>query len=395
MGCSSAFAPDSLVNSMRVLAIRADSPELHPGDSTNLEPLLVDPTRPGQLNTMVWFGCDPDPLDLDRSACSNLGNVQTASALLADIDGGQFDLPPGMHTIGYDGAASYTAPSDSFAQIPAGDPRLLIGTIADMLIVAAAGDLPLTATDAQKNAFFTAVENATIPSVLVIDRLVISEETPLNQNPVLGPVTVDGTPLPDGGTFRVAPGDSPSMDMIVPDSSFETYQEIQPDGTSTTVTESLIAAYYATTGNFSLDRVALRSGTPENFTAPDGSSANPVPPDRAGTLWVVVRDTRGGLNWVQYPLFICDPTLPAPAAASLDPPSGPANGNTTLGVKGQNLSSVLDVVLGGMALGGGAYSPILGEFVGVVPPLPSGTYPVSLRGKDCQDYPTSLSYVVP
>jgi len=231
--------------------------------------------------------------------------------------------------------------------------------------------------------------------VLVINRIIISEETPLNQNPVAGPLWVDGAPLPDGGTFRFGLSDSPALELTAPDSSFETYQEFQPDGTVAQVQERLIVAFFSTVGDFSYDRVALRSGTPLSFVPPDGSDTHPVPKDRTGTMWAVLRDTRGGTSWTQYPVFVCDPSLPAPSVATLSPTSGPGNGSTVVSLTGQNLSSVLDVVLGGSALVQGAYSAVSGAYEGFVPQLPSGDYSVTVRAKDCHDYPTGQTFHVP
>jgi hypothetical protein len=400
-GCGKSFTPDSLVNGFRILAVQAEPPEIQPSQSTTLSGLIVDPTRPGQNNTALWLACDPDPYDLGRSACNELGNLNSASALLSFVDGGSLDLPTGINfrnwndeTSGY--GATYSAPSDPqvFA-LDAGDPRRLIGTVADMLVITVAGDLPLLASAEQKNAFFTQVEDALIPAVLVIDRVVVSENPNPNHNPVFGDLLFDGAAIPDGGTFRIAPGADAGIELTAPDSSFETFTEIEPDGTTLTKQEGLIAAYYSTTGNFSQDRIALRSGFPETFTAPAGTDADPIPDKRLGTLWIVLRDTRGGLSWNTWPMFICDPTLPAPSFTALDPPSGRADGTTTMGVQGQNISSVLDLLVGGVALRSAAFSPIAHEFTGLVPPLPSGSYPVTVRGKDCQDYNTGLSYVVP
>jgi hypothetical protein len=401
LGCGKSFTPDSLVNSFRVLAVRAEPPEIHPSQSTTFSALVVDPTRPGQNDTLLWLSCDPDPYDLGRSACNELGNLNSASALLSAVDGGQLDLPAGISFMNWNDetngfGAIYTSPDDAHVfALDAGDPRRLVGTVADVLIVAAAGDLPLLASADQKNAFFTQIEDALIPAVLVIDRVVISEETNPNHNPVIGDLLLDGTAIPDGGTFRILPGADAGVELTAPASSFETYTEFEPDGTTLTKTEGLIAAYYSTTGSFSQDRIALGTTVPETFTAPAGTDSDPLPDKRGGTLWIVLRDTRGGLSWNTWPMFICDPTLPAPSFTALDPPTGRADGTTTMGVQGQNISSVLDLLVGGIALRQAAFSPVVKEFTGLVPPLPSGSYPVTVRGKDCQDYNTGLSYLVP
>jgi hypothetical protein len=154
----------------------------------------------------------------------------------------------------------------------------------------------------------------------------------------------------------------------------------------------VIAAWYSTAGRFSQPRLALRSEAAQVFTAP-GSSKDPVPDDRLGELFVVLRDTRGGQSWVRQPLYVCDPALPDPTAVSLEPTTtGPPG--TVVKVKGLEMASALDVLLGSHVLTGGKFSSAEDAFVGTVPPAPAGAYPLTIRSKNCGDVATPLVFTV-
>jgi hypothetical protein len=56
---------------------------------------------------------------------------------------------------------------------------------------------------------------------------------------------------------------------------------------------------------------------------------------------------------------------------------------------------VLDVVIDGKALTRGSYSSARDVFVGDVPSLPSGSYPVKLRSKNCGEVETTITWNVP
>ena len=180
-------------------------------------------------------------------------------------------------------------------------------------------------------------------------------------------------------------------DMQAPDSAFEAYTVVAPDGTQEAKTEQLIAAWYSTSGRFEPERVVLRSGTPLEYRPPDGTKLQPFPEDRRGTLWTVVRDVRGGQSWVEVPFYLCDEGQPAPKVTAVEPQSG---GLVVL--RGENLSSVLDVVLGGRALERGFYSPVRDTYEALQPmDLPSGEHEVVVRGKHCQDEKLAWRYTVP
>ena len=388
--CAEEWKPETVVDGLRVLGMRATPPELHPGDTARVEALVVDPSRPGKRTTVIWLGCDPDPFDLGRSACSDPSVLSNPTSLSASGELGVSDLPAGMHAIGFDELAAYTAPADAFAQLPAGDERRQKGTVAQVLAFVIAEELSPAATPEEISALLERVKAKEVRSLISLFRIRVTEEPALNKNPALDRLWVDDAPLPQGATLRVAPGAKVKLESTVPDDSFEEYDLIQPQGV-VHKTESLVAAWYSNWGRFSEARVALRTDTVLTFTAP-GNKNEALPDSPGGTFYVVVRDTRGGQTWAQVPGFLCDPGLDAPAVTALEPTAGPADGNAPLAVAGTNLSSVLDVLVGGKALVRGAWSPARDRFEGGVPKLPPGDYPVVVRGKNCQDLETGLTF---
>ena len=56
--CGVQFTPETLVDSLRILSIVSDPPEVAPGESSTVSVLFGDPTRVGQPSTGVTSGPD-------------------------------------------------------------------------------------------------------------------------------------------------------------------------------------------------------------------------------------------------------------------------------------------------------------------------------------------------
>ena len=74
--CGTDFRPESLIENMRLIGVRVSPAELHPGETGRIDALVLDPSRPGQATTVVWLGCDPDPFNQNRGACSDPAVLQ-------------------------------------------------------------------------------------------------------------------------------------------------------------------------------------------------------------------------------------------------------------------------------------------------------------------------------
>ncbi|MBX7097263.1 MAG: hypothetical protein K1X89_06110 [Myxococcaceae bacterium] len=383
--CGPQLKPETLVDQLRVLSLTAEPPEIHPGDTTQVEVLELDPSRPMQVTTVVWVGCDPDPFNLGRGACND------TTALLQPTAFSTF--PPGVRILGFGPKAFYTPPADLFSVLEKDDPIRFNGTVGQILAVVIGEEVKPTSSDAELRELFTRIEKQEVQTVLALTRVTVSEKAALNKNPRLETLVVDGQPLPKGAQLLAAPGQHLTLTLSAPAEDRETYEVRLPDGPQQR-TESLVAAWYSSAGRFRDARIDLDTHPDTTFIAPGGLEVpdDPLPPRRQATLWSVLRDSRGGQAWKQYPLFVCDASLARPSVSMVVLPS---SRDQAISVKGTNLGSTADVVIGGVALGRSVYRAATDEFVGDWPDLPPGTYPVRLRGKDCSDADTGLSVTLP
>ena len=91
------------------------------------------------------------------------------------------------------------------------------------------------------------------------------------------------------------------------------------------------------------------------------------------------------------PFFICD-SSPTPRLTGLQAPASPGD---PVVATGENMAGTLDVLIGGVPMSRGSYSPGRDAFLGDAPVLPSGLYPVELRAKNCAVVDTGLTWTVP
>jgi hypothetical protein len=186
---------------------------------------------------------------------------------------------------------------------------------------------------------------------------------------------------------QVQPGARARLHLEAPPEARETYQVKLPGGVVETRTEPLVAAWYSTSGRFTVPRVDLDAGVDTAFVAPGGSPDDPVPARRFGNLWTVLRDDRGGEANLTLRFYVCDDSA-TPALVSVTPPGSPAEQTT---VTGAHLDSVLDLVVGGQVLRRLRYDAARDVLVGDLPPLGPGTWPVRVRARNCTDAPTGLT----
>lgn len=384
--CGVQFTPETVVDSLRILSITSEPPEVSPGQAANLSVLYADPTRVGQVSTVIWVGCDPDPFDQNRSACNDASILIKPSLIT--------DYPEGLTLLGFGPKAVYTPKADTFSKVDAGTDIRNNGTVGVVMAIVVAEDVKVSATGEELAAVFKRIENKETPTAIGLSRVVVSEKAAKNQNPVIQNLTFDGAPLPLGARLQVKAGQEVALGVEVPESSRERYDELQPSG-PVAKQEVVVGAWYSTNGRFSRERFDVTSTEATTFFAPGSSKfpEDPVPERRSGQLWLVVRDNRGAQAFQQFRFFVCDETLPTPKVTGLTPP---ATADDPVEVRGDDMARVLDIVIGGQALTSSTYSAARGAFVGFLPPtLPPGTYPVTMRGQNCVNADTGLTYTVP
>lgn len=380
--CNAQFKPETLVDSLRVLAVTTEPPEVSPGESAQLDILQLDPSRPTGKTTVVWVGCEPDPIDFNRSACND------TSALLQPTAFATF--PPGVRVLGFGTRAGYASAPTLFDGLAADDPVRTNGTSGPVLGVVIGEEVKPTSSDAELRELFGRIERQEVQTVMALTRVTVTERLVRNHNPKLAALEIDGVALPKNAKLQVRAGASISLVPRPTDDSRETYSVLLPSG-ATEKSESLVVSWYSTAGRFDQARVDVSEGAVTTFIAPGALADDPIPDKRTGTVWLVLRDGRGGQHFETLPFYVCDDS-PTPVLEKLEAPTVMGD---PLVATGKDLSGALDLVIGGVALTRASFSPGRNAFIGDVPTLPAGTYPVQLRAKNCAVVETGLTWTVP
>lgn len=307
--CSNDLPAASFIDKLRLLAVRAEPPEVAPGQSTTLDALAVEP-----LVTQLDGGM-PQPLTYVWLACPLPSGI--ASPTPCGV-GSDFGTPPmckdqpsaALCIIGTDATASYTP-----------DAGLLAGAASTQLLV--------TVAVANTNAgavgcLLDIASNGGLPAhpdhcVVALKRLAVSDPAQrtaaVNHNPTLADFTATSPggfkeALDDGnGAWLYARGaDKAAWDIIAHRS--DDAAEQKGDGTY----EQLTVSWFTTAGHLDggrsiylppgcTDPAACATKLPETgagttWYAPTAQQAASVV-DASGVVdfWAVIRDDRGGVGW--------------------------------------------------------------------------------------------------
>jgi len=254
--CGASFDKASLVEGLRVLAVKAEPAEVAPGQSTTLSVLAVDTAH--RTLTFSWSACT-EPAQL------GLGNINPGCF---SVDTAPYLLPLGT-------GAPISASIPAIDPQPFGPPDASGGIYLPLRLDAQAG------ADKLSSAYRMRLALGGAP----------------NQNPKLADfqvVPASGAPasLDENTPFAVHAGDKVTLRAIFAAGSAETYQVVEP-GQTQTVTELLNASWYATAGSWS-EQVTGEAKPDTVWTAdihlpPAGSLID---------LWVVGRDERGGTDFL-------------------------------------------------------------------------------------------------
>jgi hypothetical protein len=275
---ASPFEPASVVDTLRVLAVRAEPPVAAPGAHVALDALVVDPRPPGKemrAVTVAWATC-PDVGSTEVVACG-------------------------------EAAGSFTLGGPQFAlEVPA-DARDVLGVV----FAACAGTVRFERTptapvrcvdesgqDVGRDGFVWGVKRVGVSTALT------------NANPRISDVLFDGAPWGDDAHAAPTACAGPTADDC-PDGSKHTLAirarngsvEMTPDGP-----EDLVAFYYVTAGRVQNEfaRAAPDGQFVTTFAAADAGPGAA----HAGTTvqaWLVLRDDRGGVDWAMRSLATLAP----------------------------------------------------------------------------------------
>jgi hypothetical protein len=283
-GCGADFDPSSRVTGPRVLAVRADQPYAPPGATVQLSALAVDPAaRP-----LTWgWGTCVDPGSPDVVTC------------IDGLDWSTFTIAPDTPDF------TVTIPLDAIDRMaPAARDRASVGVVTvicpgDLAVVSpprtigATGALPFVCSDPATG------------RVLAIDEYVAGVKritvraTDRNANPAIASVEWDGADWPSAVTQSARACSETGNDASKCDASLRHAVAAIPapgsaesgvDSFGAPFTEQVIVQYYATEGIFD-DDVRIASNPATKWTARHQSAGSTV------SLWMVVRDDRGGVDW--------------------------------------------------------------------------------------------------
>jgi hypothetical protein len=347
--CQDDFRPVTLVDNLRVLGMRADPAELSPGEAARLSALVVDPSRPGSSSSVLWIGCEPDPFNANRTACSDVGVVGSASSVAG--------LPPGTRIIGFNEAASYVAPADIFKALPVDDVRRKVGTTGQVLAIAIAEEVAPNATMSVLQEVLGRVQRGDTRSVVTLFRLPIAEGVQKNAHPTVPRLLVDGDPLPLGARLALRPNQALPLDVEIEPQDFESYVQVTPSGEDAKV-ERVVVAWYATRGELSQARTVLSESVKTTLTLTKPVAEEAAESERIGQLYVVLRDTRGGQSWQTFSTYACNPKGPTARVTSVKIPT--SSGEPLL-IEAENPEAVLDIALNGVALRALTLNPSTGR----------------------------------
>lgn len=238
-----------LLGNLRILALVANQPEVAPGSTVTITPLVSDIGGLGRTLTGVAEACpDPGVSYGANPTCSGVSGAQSIT-----IGGGANFTLTGPEYTGTANTFNVTVPTD-----------LLSGksTAQSLLGVTYLVTYRLSAAGESQEGF---------------KRIVVSLNPTKNQKPTLTGVLISGS------AATVLPGAVASLAPNISAASTETYLTYNTDGSLNTVTETLTTSWFAGRGN--IDRTRTESSGTNTYTPSTG------PGD---VIVMVTRDERGG-----------------------------------------------------------------------------------------------------
>lgn len=260
------------IDRLRVLAVAAEPAEPRPGDTVTFRSLVVSPDP---VATTIWFACLTSPGDYGCEVDPELlEGLDPESLTPEDIDA--------LYEAGFIGAEPYLPPTwvvPETALDGLTDAERLEGLTALVNVSAIPEGEDLTEEDVE----------------LAFKRVPVSEATTPNNNPRHLGLRVDGVDIPPGTIVSLDKGQPYDVELVFDASSIEEYAFVNGDGVEETRVEEPYFTWFTTDGTF--DRTFdLYPYTDVTFYAPDQPLAD------TGSLWVVVRDRRGGMDWATLPV---------------------------------------------------------------------------------------------
>jgi hypothetical protein len=287
-GCQNNFEPASFVTGLRVLAIKAEPPEVAPGETSTLTALAVDTS--GNQVGFDWSLCNLPPGPVDPAVNLTCVNTDAGAPAIVPLGGGP--------------QLTVTMPQVTPQQL--GVPDYTFGVFVPFRL--RVDGLPTPGLDA----------GVGIDEIVAFYRLRLATGLEArNTNPRLtgvfvaaGPGFPDAgldsiTPLDDAHPVSLAAGETLTLRALIDINSVEKFLIVDGDPRQrqfTLVEEQPRILWYATAGSFEHQVTGLN--------AADTRFALDVHVPAAGstiTLWVVVHDERGGTDFLTRSIAVRSP----------------------------------------------------------------------------------------
>jgi hypothetical protein len=331
--CSPEFEAASRVEKLRVLAIRAEPPELDPAGvrTAALTSLVLRgdlAAAPARTTTVLHLACVPLPGQTAPSPCVLLAGLRDPAAFLAAAAQASCappaPVPPGEAPppvlAGVEACAggscgpatlssgealpppAVSVPPDlPFAALPASAPQQVLGVEAVVLALALDATPDELAAGASAPCLAARLVARLVDlwpareHVLSTKRVQIrgprAVDAP-NRNPSLDGILAGALPLDPEAATTLPPGALPltAIPAAGPDGVPEPFTRLDAAGDPIEATrEEWVYSWFSTAG--ALDDLHTRGGAPERWTV-EGAPGTPA------KVAVVVRDLRGGTGWV-------------------------------------------------------------------------------------------------
>jgi hypothetical protein len=262
------------IDRMRILAVRTSvlneegvpttQAEPQPGDSVQLASLTVHPDV--ETPHVIWTGCLVDESSL-------FGCTPTEEDSLLGIE--PF-MPP-----------SIVVPEDVLDDLNEEEKNEGLSYLFTLIAVPDVEALP---DNLDPDSFSNDEEIATKSMAVSL------AETP-NNNPFIEQILIEKTPFGPGTTLSVTPGQSYFIEPVLAFGP-EEYLYIPSGGERETRTEEPYFTWYTTEGSFDRPFSEYGDAPGVNWTAPKSPLRSEV------TIWVIVRDGRGGMGWAEQSLYL-------------------------------------------------------------------------------------------
>ncbi len=326
-GCSS-FQDESTIIDLRILGIKADPPEIYVDPSTlasqtdpfksTLTALVVDPKGNGRTISYDVLAC-PRDIDTVTAATGHNGvicqhNVPGQTPTSLEV------IPPDMPATTSDPGPEHDISFDFL--------------VSPSLLALAFGADPYAAMGFQLPVVVQMELSAGTENIVSTKRMIFSQQLPdrppqsPNQNPEVMTVTtypardtnldpISPVPLDNSAPQMVALGGTvwfePGGAVAEAYSTRTLTRDTPPQVVTTDVpAETLRYSFFTTAGTFT--PVETSTATPAIFTKPDRphiesqyTAPSTMPDNPLLTVWIVVRDERGGASWTTRQIQLIQP----------------------------------------------------------------------------------------